>query len=418
MSDTGVRLRALFEGIAPPVEIGAVMTDTRSVPCQRRAWAIAAAVTGVTLLVGGGAWLLGVRRSPEPPVVTGPPASTSTTDALTTATPLAGWGLDALTAFRAGPVPPPATCPAGSTPGVGGDPAAPWPASYEAFSQSLAAFDRESGLLVEVIEPRGESEPGRYETWTFDPCRNRWEQMPSAGLDSVGRLNGLTYDIDSDLTLGVDEAGTVWAYDANAGAWAARPWAAGKAMLPSRWPAIYHDPSGLIVFYDRWLSPGTSAWAYDVDTDMRYELAPWGVAPAGGLIYDPIGDRLYVFPLQSMVPWRWEPGAGWVEVDVPAPTVLFNAPACGLFDLQGGPIGYDEATGRVVVFCGGAAVAAFDPAATVWQTLGESSTEGSALGFAAAVYDSANGRLILLGGEMWAYDGRTGEWIELLAAAG
>jgi hypothetical protein len=86
-------------------------------------------------------------------------------------------------------------------------------------------------------------------------------------------------------------------------------------------------------------------------------------------------------------------------------------------DLFDGTLAFDEATGRTLVFCGTTLFATFDPAAQEWEV-----TEGSQEGppgpfWGDPVYDTANDRLIFLGPSMWAFDGRTQEWIELLPAA-
>lgn len=414
MSDTGARLRALFEEIAPAVDIRGAMASRQPVAGPRRDWLIAAAAASAAVLVGLAGWLLVARRGPEAPIITTPPVAGTTTT-------LAGRGLDGLASFRAGPVPLPATCPPGSTPDVAGDPAAPRPgmASRWFGGDWSAAFDRQSGRLVWVVLDRPRSEGGRFATWTFDPCRNRWQEMGSVGLDPVGFLTHITYDADSDRIVGVDESGTVWVYDTDADVWVARPWAVGKTMLPNDWPAIYDDASGLIVFYDPWPAPGASAWAYDVDTDARYEITPWEV-PAGELLLDPMSERFYVFTW-DLEPWRWEPGKWWAEVGAPAPSVLRVSPACN-FDPYAGllsvnALAFDAATGRFVFFCAGQAAAAFDPTSLTWEVLDGLGPEAPR-DLVDAVYDSANDRLILLGTEMWAYDARTGEWIELLAAAG
>lgn len=423
MSETGDRLRRLFEEIAPPVDVRGAMASRAAVVGVRRGWLIAGAAAGAVLLLGFAGWLLAVRRGAEPPVITGPPVTTSTTSvSTTTASPRFGWGLDALTAFQGRPVGPAATCPAGSTPDEAGDPEAPRPVEETLEGDSSVAFDRQSGLLVEVLVNREPSEGFSYSTWTFDPCRNRWREMQSIGFDPTWYLSPITYDADSDRVVTIDYLGTVWAYDTDADTWTSTAWTVGESQLPIQWRGVYHAPSGLIVLYDSWPSPGVSGWAYDVDTGRRYELAPW-VGPPGEVIYDSAGDRFYVFPSQTMEVVRWEPGEGWQPLGIPAPEALFNSPACGLFDLQGGPVVFDEATARVVAFCRGTAVAAFDPATLAWEVLVESGADLPGSPAATAVYDSANGRLILVGGyfegvggAMWAYNGRTGDWTELLAA--
>ena len=127
--------------------------------------------------------------------VEGTEASTWPTTTTTT-TP----GLDDLSAFQAAPRPPEAVCPPGSTPDIPGDPAAPRP---DLTADWVAAFDRESGLLVAA---------GGGSIWAFDPCRNRWEQM-ARGLD-LASPDSMAYDAGH-----WNWATDVWAFDTRTAQW-------------------------------------------------------------------------------------------------------------------------------------------------------------------------------------------------------
>jgi hypothetical protein len=95
MSETGRRLRALFEEIALPIDIGRVMAAPPARGGRRRGWVIALAAA-VVVLVGGGGWLLFLRGGSQPagtsvPVaVTTTAETTSTTGATSTTTTLLG----------------------------------------------------------------------------------------------------------------------------------------------------------------------------------------------------------------------------------------------------------------------------------------------------------------------------------------
>jgi hypothetical protein len=94
MSETGNRLRALFEEIAPAIDMGRVMAAAGDHPRARRGWLIAVAAAIVALLAGGG-WLLFLRGSSEPsdtvtlPVVTSTAGTSVTTEVDATSTSLA-----------------------------------------------------------------------------------------------------------------------------------------------------------------------------------------------------------------------------------------------------------------------------------------------------------------------------------------
>jgi hypothetical protein len=75
----------------------------------------------------------------------------------------------------------------------------------------------------------------------------------------------------------------VWAYDTNTDTWTSLSWTIDRPALPVDWTPLYHDRSGLLLLYE-W--PGEALWAYDIDTDSRYQLGLWD-PPAGELLYDP-----------------------------------------------------------------------------------------------------------------------------------
>ncbi len=331
-------------------------------------------------------------------------------------------GLDGLAAFQAGPVPAEAACPPGSTPDTPGDPTAPRPPVPLDEWGTSAAFDRESGLLVLSVNGS---------TWTFDPCWNRWEEMGSQGPVLAGHT--MVYDADSDLIVARDPAGgEVWGYDVDTDTWrpTGRTISAEPLFDPDGRPLLYHDPSGLVIF-----SRGQAAWENDIASDTLESLGvslPPTDLTSPIVTYDPLGNHFYAYTLNSLgalagSTWRYDPGQGWEKIEL---AQVFRVPQCGFFD-PGGEQAFDEATGRMVVFSAGI-LAALDPAASAWETLDayyQHPEEGHGYGSCAhLVYDSANDRLIVLGGEyrrggnsvpateMWAFDTRTTEWVELLPA--
>lgn len=427
MSETGARLRALFETTVPPLDIAAVMSDERAIPGRRRGLLIAAATAAVVTVVTLGGWLLVERRRAEPPVITTPPVVTSTTVGTTTTVaatglPTAG-PLDALGAYEAGPVPSPATCPPGSTPDVAGDSAAPRPPASDVATGGVA-FDRQSGLLV----LRGETS-----TWLFDPCRNRWEGGTVEGPPwEPWAYTWMVYDEDSDLVVASDGT-SVWTYDTEADLWSQLP----VHSLPGiAGQARYHPPSGLIVVFEDEANGIDRLYAYDVDAALRRYLGygldlgdgQWGRGP---VVYDRNRDRWYLYrigPLDRKSTWEYLPGSGWVLVGVM--TAAGNLPFGDLYN--GEEIAFDEESGWITLLTMGQ-LAGFDPTLPAWEIFYSVSREAMPADGptyrtgAELVYDSANGRLIMLGGwladigqtpasDVWAYDMATREWILLMAA--
>jgi len=395
-------------------------------PGARRRWrgpAIAVAALVVALAVALPLWFV-FRGEESPPVVTeptvvtttmlgttttGPAATTSTTAAASGTTWTVPTGVvalgspDRLADFQAKPLPPAATCPAGSTPDVpGGD---TWWWNRPLGGALSAAFDRESGRLV-------------LSGWAFDPCRNVWEE------GSGDRWNDfLVYDADSDLVLAFGNE--VWAYDVDADTWTQK----GGMPSTSDWSfqAVYHDPSGLVVGVSGFGS-ARHLWAYDVDSDTWYDLGPVNLGEIHPydpvmLGYDPAGDRFYIYAAGAgggAQTWRYEPGQGWTFVATLTPD----------FDLSrndsvypAGTMAFDRSAGRFVIVDRGV-VAALDPSVPEWEIIFDQSEGGSLnRSYQTVVYDPLNGRLVVLGGrygedewanDVWAFDTRTREWSELL----
>lgn len=344
-----------------------------------------------------------------------PAVPTTRTSLGATTTAALGTDLEALGAFQRKPVPSAATCPPGSAPDVPGDPDALRPPAAD-LDWGLAAFDRESGLLVYR---------GSNWTWVFDPCRNRWEERAAEGPDlGPSAYTSLVYDEDSDLVVAFDED-AVWTYDTEADLWARLP-----DSLPSAEGQVrYHPPSGLIVLFEE---SNDAAWAYDVDSATRFSLGS-GVPQRGLVAYDRVAGRFILYQVASRhsypATWEYVPGQGWNRVGgAPGAEFVWG-------DLYNGEeIAFDEAGGRVALLSSGQ-LAAFDSTLPNWEVLYTVTrvavpVDGPDFRFGAQlVCDSANGRLIALGGwhvagdgqvpatDVWAYDTAAREWTLLLAAA-
>jgi hypothetical protein len=248
------------------------------------------------------------------------------------------------------------------------------------------AFDRQSGRVV-MVERRASGSI----TWTFDVCTSTWQRMLPATEPGV---LSIVYDVDSDLTVGLDPEGTAWAYDVGSNRWTDR------GSVPLIHLVAYDPVSGLVVGWEAI----ERMWAYDVETG---EATP---VPQGDVIPPQIGTKLVAYEVSSdrfvlyfrrgaerATTWLFDPREGsWVEERVEAPVMEFM-----WGDLvSGGEIVYDEAADMTVILSDGIAIA-HEPAAEGWERLNldPNLPHSSLSGFRhSLVYDALNGRVLVYGG--------------------
>lgn len=346
-----------------------------------------------------------------------------TEDVSTSVPPAVGVGGERpLVETTAGELPPEALCPADSDPDAAGPsngarPGRPGP----------MAFDRESGriVLVEFPKPR---------TWAFDVCTNTWQQMRPQEAPSA-RIWSLAYDVDSDLTIALDEYRTVWAYDLETNGWTEKTARfPGSAEVSFR--MVYDPISGLVIARG---DPRSNLWAYDIDADV------WARVPVSGdraplaltapdhhlFAYDASTDRFLLVDAGCGSPtcpegstWTFDRRSGaWTPSKASTPSI-----ATGYF-ASGGEIAYDEAAERMVAYSDGV-VDAYDAEAETWARLyrdprGFQDDAPQPAMYIWIVYDSVNDRLVYvetgwgasvaLHGAVWAFDVQTREWLRLLA---
>lgn len=158
-----------------------------------------------------------------------------------------------LATTKAKPLPVQATCP----PGSDADATGPVDQERPRNVDGAQAFDRHAGRIIVLAD----------DTWAFDVCSSTWQRMDPSVQPGWADPVTLIYDADSDRTIAFARD-RVWSYDFSADQWTIlgelpRPmnfitgWGEGDRVA-----AVYHDPSGLVIVYDR-----DSMWAYDVESD-------------------------------------------------------------------------------------------------------------------------------------------------------
>jgi hypothetical protein len=327
-------------------------------------------------------------------------------------------------------------CPTGSTPDKPGqaDQARP---RLIADAVASVAFDRGAGRLVALADGR----IGEADTWTFDVCTNTWTPMHPYRMHPKPSFNtSLVYDVDSDVTVALDDTHRMWAYDLGADTWTM------KGVAPVDELTFYDPVSGLVVAVgddgDE-STLGLPLWSYEVETDT------WTPIPQAGPLA--IGPHYEFFAYDASVDRLVAYANAWPAGDFEARTWLFNLrtgtwSGTGAVTPQGfsagmwglGPaIAYDEAAERTVLLGQGHS-AAYDATGDRWETLyvgSASENQPSACGSPECrqmpfmVYDPVNERLVVYGGTVWtgsglvspddvlAFDTRTREWTVLVEAS-
>jgi hypothetical protein len=300
------------------------------------------------------------------------------------------------------PVLPTHVCPPGSTPD---DPGPADQARPPGWSEM--AFDRRAGKLVVVAANTdgSDQESWTLETWTFDVCTNTWTRMRPE-QEPPALMSQLVYDVDSDLTLGVqykdwlpppEVFGSVWAYDLETNTWAE------KGVAPTNGSGFYDPVAGLVV---------RGQWAYDVETDTWTPLG-WNRDCGGLCVYDTSVDRVIAYraedPLET---WVIDPRTG------ASSRSGAETPDCTMHMWAYPAIVYDEAAQRTLV-TGNTNMCAYDAAADRWETL--LLRDPSGVLPRPQVYDPVNERLLMFDsglGDIVAFDLMTHEWTVLLESRG
>jgi|GEM_PF-1243028 len=313
----------------------------------------------------------------------------------------------------------PTTCPPGSTPDQPGPIDQPRPLDGKSLVSAIAAavFDRRAGTIVYLVEAYGDRE-----TWLFDVCTNTWSLAQRGEIPDVLPANAV-YDPGAGLTLVVSD-GITWAYDSPTNRWTRR-----DAIVPEEGlTRLAYDAAAGRVIAGSMEAP-YPLWAYDAEADAWQPVTPTtpgdedAFAANRMLTYDRTVDRLLAYDVGSVELFDEESGT-WEPTESKSPVVI-----AGGWLSWGGEITYDEAVGRTVLV-GNDAVIAYDAAGDAWETLSLSPDALAISMHHKAIYDPINERIVVMGGEfvapevsevswvgrddVWAFDARTREWIELL----
>jgi hypothetical protein len=316
---------------------------------------------------------------------------------------------------QAGPTPPTATCPPGTSPDKPGPGIQDRP---EAGSNGVlaAAFDQRSGQII-YVDTAGD-------TWGFEVCTNTWRFLDPSGIPPSEVSAGLVYDVDSDLTIALGS--TVSVYDAKSNTWT---WATGSRALP--FGAVYDPLSGLVVttFSGYGDDSSMELWAFDVDTDTRTLVGR--ISHEGDLLgYTSELDR-FIIALPDNRTMLLDPRSGETTlVDTETPAVQFGWPKASYDPTQDTVFvayGVKRAAGMIVTVFPGY-LCGFDPETLTWSSCFASPGGTDYAGFGAIVGDPINDRLVIINGisgnfwvnateHVWAIDLETGELAELLTVS-
>ena len=266
-------LRGAVAAIPSTVPIGwpdrmAAVFRPRGAVVPRRAWALLL-LAGLLAAVVGGTLIVGSQQSRRLPAVV-PPVAPSVAPSIA----------------------PAFVCPPGSTPDKPGpvDQARP-----RLVGDGIAsmAFDRRAGRLVALADGR----IGEADTWTFDVCTNTWTPMHPYRMHPKPLFRtSLVYDVDSDVTVALDDTSRMWAYDLGADTWTM------KGVAPVNELRFYDPVSGLIVAVGDDGDEdtlGRELWSYDVETDTWTPIPqanPLTIGPHySDFAYDASVDRLVAY---------------------------------------------------------------------------------------------------------------------------
>jgi N-acetylneuraminic acid mutarotase len=254
----------------------------------------------------------------------------------------------------------------------------------------------------------------------------------------------MAYDTQSDRVIlffgenwappNIEPKGETWAYDTNTDTWTnMKPDDSPYGILGSQ--MVYDSESDRMILFSGWdvetLSDKPDTWAYDYDTNTWTKLEPNGLPPFGenyfAMSYDAGADRV--------IAWKrhFNPETNAPEYKVGV--YDYNTNTWEVRETENHPAGYvynamayDPGTGLNILFGGvdrGEVPTnetwAYDYANNRWLKVFTKNPPG-ARGWHAMVYDTAAGKIILVGGgtsrddftaETRMFDPATNEWTNL-----
>jgi hypothetical protein len=221
----------------------------------------------------------------------------------------------------------------------------------------------------------------------------------------------------------------IWAFDLSSNTWVNLTPASGSAPAPRLTPASIYDPDGHRMV--TWSGQGQGAffndvWSFNLDTNTWSPFTPAGGPPqvryGVGYTWDPLAKELVTFAGFTSLGrfddvWRFKPSAStWSNVSPgTGPLARCLHAAC-----------YDAQKRRMIMYAGQNNsgplddIWALDLSTNTWTDI-TPATKPSARYFSPVVYDAANNRLTMFGGqgligfnsEVWVFDLWTKKWTQL-----
>lgn len=347
-------------------------------------------------------------------------------------------------------------CPAGTNPDAPAPAGQARPAvdlGQSGIQSANPVYDRQSRKVVVLDWTRA---------WTFDVCTNTWARLGERPITQEAAVR-LAYDPGTDLTIAVGATGSTWAYDVDTDTWDSRTSAPWVLTDPGRVPgwvrlAYLPDTGRVLALIGAFDGSWRAMWTYDPERDAwtngpAFTNAPQHRWDGDGRFssYDASAGRVIAYLPDcgdctgDDQTWLLDPSTGaWSRAASDTPNVYRD------WVEADGEVAYDEAARLTLIYglgIGGdtwsAGVIGFDANAQSWRTLQASrtlawtdppkavaSTPGARMHHW-LVYDAANERTILLGGEReadgtgtsrgwvsaddaWAFDATTRTWTQLL----
>jgi hypothetical protein len=269
--------------------------------------------------------------------------------------------------------------------------------------------------------------PGLAQSWL--------DLTPASGAAPAGRRNASAIHdpVDNRMVIfGGFSSGyhnDVWAFDLDTNAWADLTPASGPAPAPRLTPASVYDPDGHRMITWSGQGPGVffnDAWAFDLTTSTWSQFAPTGGPPqiryGVAHAWDPLAKELVTFAGFTDLGrfddvWRFNPLApSWTDVSPgTGPLARCLHAAC-----------YDAHNHRMIMYAGQNNsgplddIWALDLDTDAWTEL-TPAVKPSGRWFSPVVYDAANHRVTMFGGqgmlglnnEAWVFDLWTNAWTQL-----
>ena len=294
---------------------------------------------------------------------------------------------------------------------------------------SAMAYDSANGVVVLFGGANAQND-----TWTYNLSKNTWTEMHADPAPHYRWGAAMTYDSASGTMVlfgGQDDVAPffndTWTYDFRANKWTQR--------FPARSPSnrtmhsmAYDSAEGVVVLHGGATLTGSSneTWTYDATLNTWTMKSPPTTPPVRSfqaMVYDSAAERVVLFggcvnPQKFDDTWTYQAGADtWTRM-TPAPPVL-NAAA----------MAFEPTSARTVSFGGwlpdyrgvSQETWTYDLRTAIWTYMHPAKSPSARI-FHAMAYDSAEGVVVLFGGNLgegtrksdtWTYDFDLNTWTQM-----